>query len=202
MIRNIVFDMGWVLVEYKPKEYISEFIQDEADAAEIYEKMFRAPEWLNNDRGTVDPDDFIQLVCERIPARLHPVARQIWEHWHEYLKPIAETNALALQLKKNGYHLYLLSNVSTRYHLFRHIMPATSCMDGEFISADVHFIKPEKEIYQLFLGRFALNPAECFFIDDMPENIAAAKQAGIQGFCFSQDVNALKDALKDAGVTV
>lgn len=202
MIRNIVFDMGWVLVEYKPLDYIREFLKQEDDIAAIYQEMFNAPEWLRNDRGTIEPDEFIHTVCTRIPERLHPAAKQIWQHWHEYIKPIGETNTLAEQLKKNGYHVYLLSNVSERYYLFRDLMPAVSCFDGEFVSADVHFIKPEKEIYQLFFERFGLNPEECFFIDDRPENVAAGEAFGMCGFCYGQDIGALKIALKNAGVTL
>lgn len=202
MVRNIVFDMGWVLVEYKPLEYIREFLKEDADVAIINEQMFNAPEWLQNDRGTIEPEEFIRIVCSRIPERLHPAARKIWEHWHEYIKPIRETNALAEQLKKNGYHVYLLSNVSERYYLFRDIMPAIPCFDGEFASADVHFIKPEKEIYALFFARYGLNPEECFFIDDRPENIAAGETFGMRGFCYGQDINALKLALQNVGVAI
>jgi putative hydrolase of the HAD superfamily len=202
MIQNIVFDMGWVLVEYKPLEYIREYLQDENDIATMYQKMFNAPEWLENDRGTISREDFINLVCARIPERLHPAAKQIWEHWVEYIKPIAETNELAAELKEKGYRIYLLSNVSERYYSFRKLIPALPYFDGEFVSADVHFIKPEKEIYELFFQRFGLNPQECFFIDDRAENVAAGEQFGMPGFCYQQDVQSLKLTLRGAGIRI
>lgn len=202
MIRNIVMDMGWVLVEYKPSEYIRRFLSDENDIAVMEKEMFHAPEWLENDRGTIAPEKFLSTVCSRIPERLHEAAAQIWEHWYEYIKPITDTNALAVDLKRNGYRLYLLSNVSKKYYDFRKLIPALPFLDGQFVSADVHFIKPEEEIYRLFFQRFDLNPQECFFVDDCAENVAAGEQFGMRGFCYQQDIGALRLALQNAGVAV
>lgn len=202
MIKNIVFDMGWVLLEYKPPEYIRRWVADPADIELIDREMFRTQEWLKNDRGTIEPEDYLNFVLSRLPQRLHAAAAQIWEHWFEYLTPIPETNRLAEQLKRNGYRVYLLSNVSKKYYIFRGLIPCHEFFDGEFVSADVHTIKPEPEIYRLFFKQYNLNPAECFFVDDRAENIAAGQAFGMQGFCYQQDIAALKNALVQSGVKV
>ena len=118
------------------------------------------------------------------------------------MKPIMSTNRLAEELKEKGYRIYLLSNTSKEYYIFRKQIPSIESFDGEFISADVHFNKPEKEIYELFFKQFQLKPAECFFIDDRADNIATAEKLGMRGFRYQQDTNALRLALKNADITI
>ncbi|NLJ30700.1 MAG: HAD family phosphatase [Clostridiales bacterium] len=202
MIKNIVFDMGWVLLEYQPIDYIRRWISDETDAELVNSAMFRPKEWLQNDRGTIEPEEYLRFALSHLPKRLHADAAQIWEHWFEYMVPIPETNELARQLKGRGYRVYLLSNVSKKYRQFRGLIPCVPVLDGEFISADVHTIKPEPEIYRLFFDRYGLRPEECFFIDDREENIAAGEAFGMRGFCYRQDINGLKTALNQAGVEI
>ncbi|HEX2985455.1 MAG TPA: HAD family phosphatase [Caproiciproducens sp.] len=202
MIRNVVFDLGRVLVEYTPELYIRKYVSDDGDVAIINREMFHAPEWLDNDRGSITSDQFLQAVCKRIPQRLHAEVKKIWENWQNFLVPIPETNALAKNLKERGYHVFLLSNMSEKYYGIRHIIPALPYLDGEFISADVHQVKPDEEIFQTFLKRYGLKSQECFFIDDRAENIAGAEKTGMKGFCFRHNVAELKKTLKGAGVEV
>ena len=194
--------MGWVLLDFKPEEYIHEFITDENDTELLMREFFGGPEWQDSDRGTISDEHFLTMVCARLPERLHSTANQLWEHWYEYLKPIQNTSELVGELKGKGYRIYLLSNTSDKYYRFREGIPAIKFFDGEFISADVHFNKPEKEIYQLFFQRFHLNPEECFFIDDREDNIAAGEQLGMRGFRYMQDIDALRLALRNAGIAI
>lgn len=202
MIQNIVFDMGRVLIHYQPPEYVKPFVKEEADQRLLLNAIFDAPDWPDNDRGTVTYEEFLERIRSRTPERLYHAAEQVWKNWILYLTPIPETNQLAMELKRCGYRLFLLSNVSTRYYEFRKTIMAIDNFDGEFLSAEVHRIKPDPEIYRLFFQRFALNPEECFFIDDNPDNIEAARKLGMPGFCYGQDIAELRRALADAGIRV
>jgi putative hydrolase of the HAD superfamily len=202
MIKNIIFDMGWVLLEYKPEDYVRKYVVDEDDVKLVNQEFFGGPEWPMNDRGTISDEEFISRVSERLPSRLHSSVKQLWEEWHSYLKPIESTNRLAIRLKERGYRVYLLSNVSVKYHIFRNLIPAVPFLDGEFISADIHYIKPEQEIYRRFFEKFRLNPEECFFIDDNPDNIAAAESLGMRGFLYEQDTEKLILALQNHGISI
>ena len=62
--------------------------------------------------------------------------------------------------------------------------------------------EPQPEIYRLLCETFHVLPEECFFIDDSPQNIEGAYEAGIQGFIFHGDVVPLRTALRAAGVPV
>ena len=60
-------------------------------------------------------------------------------------------------------------------------------LDGEVISCEELTVKPEPRIYELLLERYALDPSESLFIDDRPENIAAAREKGIHGCLFDRN---------------
>lgn len=202
MVKNIVFDMGRVLIEYSPEDYVRNYVSGDEDANCLLEAIFNAPDWIDNDRGSVTYDEYLARIKSRLPRHLYSAAEQLWEHWIDYIQPIPETNELAKVLKQKGYELYLLSNVSVRYREFRGKITSIPYFDGEFISADVLAIKPEREIYELFFKRFGLVPEECFFIDDNPDNIAAAKQLGMQGFRYQWNIDDLKYALRNAGINI
>ena len=77
---------------------------------------------------------------------------------------------------------------------------ASQYFDGTLISADVKLVKPQPEIYSLLCQSFGLSASECFMIDDVPQNIEGAFEAGMSGFVFNEDVTTLRNALKRAGV--
>ena len=77
------------------------------------------------------------------------------------------------------------------------MIPAIDCFDGILFSSQEKCIKPEKEIFERLLEKFALKPSECFFIDDIEENIQGARACGMDGYCFAdQDVEKLKNVLE------
>ena len=52
----------------------------------------------------------------------------------------------------------------------------------------------QPEIYRLLFDKWDLDPQDCFFLDDKPENIEAAKKAGMNGIVFTGDIEAVKAA--------
>lgn len=136
------------------------------------------------------------------PNRLWPGTARLFREWHLHFPPIPGVNALARELKGRGYRVYLLSNAGTRFTAYREAIPCRDCFDGEVVSAFVRQVKPDPAIYETLLTRYGLSAAECFFIDDMPANIAAAKDAGMAGFVYGGDVDALRRALREAGVEI
>ena len=74
--------------------------------------------------------------------------------------------------------------------------------DGTVVSAFAGSVKPSAEIFRHLLERFQLKAGECYFVDDMPENVAGAKRSGIDGFVFRGDANALRSALAALGVSL
>ena len=89
-------------------------------------------------------------------------------------------------LKEKGYGIYLLSNYSKE--LFdKHTKDADFLkdIDGKVVSYEIHKVKPDPAIYQYLLEKYHLNPAECVFFDDRPENTKAAEELGIRSYTIS-----------------
>lgn len=200
MIKNVVFDMGGVLIDFDAQRYITRFVPDPGDYEPIRRELFRSLEWVWTDRGTITDEEMVEAVCARLPERLHPVVWDIVDNWHRDIPPLEGVYELVEELKGKGYRIYLLSNTCTRFHDFRKNIPALKFFDGEFVSCDAHLVKPEPGIYLRFLEQFRLRPEECVFIDDDPRNIEAAVRCGMGGVIFHGDTAHLRLRLRELGV--
>ncbi len=200
MIKNVVFDMGGVLIDFDAQRYITRFVPDPADYEPIRRELFRSLEWVWTDRGIITDEEMAEAVCARLPERLHPVVWDIVDNWHRDIPPLDGVYELVKELKGKGYRIYLLSNTCTRFHSFRKNIPALKFFDGEFVSCDAHLVKPEPGIYLRFLEQFRLRPEECVFIDDDPRNIEAAVRCGMGGVIFHGDTGHLRRKLSELGV--
>lgn len=202
MIKNIVFDMGNVLVLYDARRYIDAFCDNAEDGDLLMRNLFRSVEWIRMDRGTITQAQTIESVCKRLPQRLHHTVQLLLDNWHEDIPPLPEMEALVAKLKAAGYQIYLLSNTCDRYHEFRKNIPALKYFDGEFISADWGMLKPDPLIFTTFCQHFGLVPKQCFFIDDIAANIEGAMVAGMQGAVYHGNIDALVGELQAAGVGI
>jgi len=203
MIRNIVFDMGNVLRDFNPALCVGAFVTEPEDARLLREVIFGSEEWKMLDRGTVTYEEARKRWASRLPERLHGVMEEIVAHWHEHMPEIPGMVALTRELKEKGYHLYLLSNASVRYEVFKALLASLQYMEGAIVSAYYGYLKPEKELYQVLFNTYDLKPEESFFIDDQPLNIKAGEALGMAGHVFDQkNIQALYEALRQAGVRV
>lgn len=203
MIKNIVFDMGNVLFDFKPSEYIRRLGYTGRDAEILEMEVFLTPEWSATDRGTLKPPQAAQILAQRVPEHLQAAVEPLVCHWWEGdLMPIPGMGDLIRELKSNGYRIYLLSNASRDIYEYFHRLPAADCFDGLLVSADWLLAKPQHEIYEKLYARFDLIPAECFFIDDRTDNVEVARLTGMNATVFRGDVSRLRREMRDAGITV
>lgn len=198
MIRNLVFDMGGVLFTYDPAAFVRKYCPNPQDADLVNRELFGAPEWAELDRGTMEDAEYLSLILTRVPERLQTVTAYLFRHWHEMPCPLPEMEPLVRALKESGKKIYLLSNMSARFYRFYRKIPAMRHFDGMLVSADVHAVKPDPEIYRVLFDRFGLTPEECFFVDDTLQNVKAGEKLGMRGFWFRRDVGALRAALRAA----
>lgn len=183
MIKNIVFDMGGVLIDYDVKRTIGQFFKKEYQDV-ILKEVFCSPLWDEIDRGTRFSDDTIPEMLSKLPKETHALVTEMVDNFYPYMPPFPEMYDFIKRLKAAGYKIYLLSNASRRFYDRKDYIPAISLFDGLFISADYKMLKPEKQIYETFFKKFSLKPEECFFIDDRASNIEGAKNCGMDGFVF------------------
>lgn len=204
-IRNIIFDMGNVLIRFEPGRYAAEALEDPEEQRLLLEELFRGPEWVAMDRGALDEKGAIEAVCRRLPAepeRVREAVPKLLATWHQSLPHVEGIEALVRDVKKAGYGAYILSNVSRRYHEFAGGLPAIEVFDGQFISADYGLLKPDPAIFVKFCEVFGLEPETCLFIDDAPANVEAATRTGMEGVVFHGDAGRLREKLRSRGIAV
>ena len=203
MIRSIVFDMGNVLIHWRPAFFIEQEGVPAEDRPLLLREVFGSVEWIQLDRGTVSPEEGIASMCRRLPPRLRGPARELTLNWwRRWLLPVEGMADLVRELKGLGYGVYLLSNAKEDLPLYFDRIPGSECFDGKIVSADWKLLKPQPEIYETLLREYGLRAEECFFIDDLNINIEGAWFVGMNGAIFDGDLSRLRRALNDAGVPV
>ena len=201
MIRNIVFDMGGVLIEFNPDMFLDrEGITDPEDRKIIRRELFQSVEWAMMDLGELCEETAEPRVLARVPERLHGAVSHLLKHWADERKMIPGMEELTARLKEAGYGIYLLSNASLDQPNYWKKLPVSRYFDGTLVSAYVKTVKPMREIYQMFTEKFRLVPEECVFIDDMIMNVACAVMNGWEGIVFHGDAGELGEKLKKLGV--
>lgn len=202
MIKNIVFDMGNVIIRFDRDAFIDRFGVSEEDRRILLREIFLSPEWVMMDRGTLTDEQAADILCPRVPEHLRDIARKLIAFWDRPILEIEGIEPLIEELKGKGYGIYLLSNASCRQPDYWQRVPAARFFDGTLISYSVKLIKPMPEIYEKFFEKFSLKREECFFIDDSPANIEASLYVGMPGVVFHNDIRRLRRELRAAGVDV
>ena len=202
MIRNIVFDMGNVLIRFDPAEFIARAgITDPADQKIVREELFASVEWAQMDMGVETEASFEPKVVARVPAHLREPVRELLHNWAFPRQMVPGMEELVQRLKDAGYGIYLLSNASVNQPVYWNQLPVSRLFDGTLVSAFVKTVKPRPEIYQMFTEKFSLRGEECLFIDDAPINVAGAIAAGWNGIVFYGDAKQLEEKMRKMGLS-
>jgi len=204
MIRNLVFDMGNVLIHYIPQVFMDRLGVPAEDQPLLAREVFGSVEWIRMDRGTLGQEEAVAAMEARLPRRLWEYARRLVLGWwlDGPLMPVEGMAALLEELKGLGYGLYLLSNATLRQPEYFDRLPVSRYMDGRMVSAFHQLLKPQHEIFEAMLREFGLQAEECFFVDDSVANVEGAYCVGIAGAVFDGDVPRLRQALNAVGVGV
>jgi len=203
MIKNIIFDMGQVLIHWRPFMFVEHFGLTEEEKGLLTKEVFTNMEWPQLDRGTIADEEAVRSINKRLPERLHPVVEEIitgW--WKRPLVPMEGMEDVIRELKEKGYGIYLLSNAAICLRKYFHRIPGSQYFDGHIVSSEHKLLKPQHEIYETLFARYGLVPEECFFIDDSPYNIEGAYMCGMPGTVFHGNVEELRNNLKNAGITI
>lgn len=198
-IHNIVFDLGNVLISFKPKQFLRNFLHDEQRIANFVSKIIGKEIWLKLDRGVLSMKAAKNLFYETFPEE-REVLFWFLEIWMEMLTPIERNVRILKLLRQKGYKLYILSNfikevflyVKEKYQFFDYF-------DGGILSYDVHFLKPESEIYKSLIKKYRLEPSNTLFIDDHYEFLEKAEEFGFETLYYSPSTDLLKD-LHELGI--
>ncbi|MEG0307155.1 MAG: HAD family phosphatase [Clostridium sp.] len=192
MIKNVIFDIGNVLLSFNPMEYLRRKIDNEGKVQKIYEEIFLSEEWLMLDRGIITEIEAVDRLCSRHKedAELINIAM---DNWYELLKPIEEAVNGLEELNNRGYNLYYLSNFHDM--AFKEINKTHGffkLFHGGVVSYEEKLLKPEKEIYERLVERYKIIPKESIFIDDTKLNVEAAKRLGFKTIHFQGEIDIIQ----------
>ena len=201
MIRNVVFDMGNVLLRFSPEQFLTrEGVLDPEDRKLLRNELFLSVEWALMDLGALSEDTAEPLIAARLPERLREKASELLHNWSRDRETVPGMEEIVRRLKAAGYRLYLLSNASVGQPDYWNRLEMSRLFDGTLISAFVKTVKPGPEIYRLFIKKFALKEDECVFIDDSHANVAAAVNLGWKGIVFHGEAEEAERKLKELGL--
>lgn len=192
---NFIFDIGNVLINFKPEIFLQALHTKQSDADKMYEIIFQSAEWVQLDQGIISQEDVTKLFCTREPEYKQLIMYTM-ERLTEMLTPISETIALLSEIKAHGHKLYYLSNYHKKLKFYiQEQYPFFGQFDGGVFSCDIHMIKPACEIYKYLLREYDLCPSECLFIDDVEENVRCAQSLGMMGIVFT-DAEEIRDYIR------
>ena len=183
MIKNIIFELGNVIINYNQKKIINNFTEKEEEIKYIYDEIFHAPEWTLMDLGDITNDEAIEIINKRNEFKYEKLTQEFLHEWHKKQPINRDIVEIAKILKNNGYNLFVLSNMANQtYEYFKNDEFFSLCT-GIVISAHEHVKKPDEKVYRLLLNRYNLNAEECLFIDDddSGKNYETANKIGIKG---------------------
>ncbi len=181
-MKNIVFDLGRVVFAQDPQKSTDEFKQFFSYVSQTPMPQF----WIDYDLGLSSFDKVAEDLATYRNVEVG-YARDMINLAIIKQETIAPTGRLIRELKKAGYRLYVLSNMSREFIDFLRQQEVYANFDGEVISCEEGVAKPMPEIYDLLLNRFSLDAADTLFIDDRKENVEAAARKGIQTFHFDRN---------------
>ena len=201
MIKNIIFDLGNVLVKYSPENFLGKYVKSENQEAFIT-NVFKSKDWLELDRGTLSYEDAIEVFTKRVPEEKESIEKLFRENISSCISPIEENVEIMRKLKNNGYNVYILSNFhQPAFEYIRESWDFIREFNGDVVSCYYHYIKPERNIYETLLNKYNLTPSETIFIDDVDTNINGAKELGIGGIHLP-DYKILSELLKKNGIEI
>lgn len=197
--RAVVFDLGGVLLDWNPRHLYRKLFDDEAEMDRFLAEVCTL-EWHHAHDLGVPPEQTIPPLVKAHPE----YAEHIWA-WPRRSEemvagPIEGSVEIVAALKRAGIPIYALTNMeSWTYPGRRDRYPFLRWFDGTVVSGFEGMAKPDPRIFELLLDRFGLAAQTTLFVDDSPENVAAARGVGMQGIEFESPA-ALRDALVAAGL--
>ena len=201
MIKTIIFDLGNVIVPFDFKlGYARIAALCDCPAAEIPVRIRGTGLVQPFETGEISAEQFVREVSEVLG--LKATYSEFCELWTSVFLPRTLVSESLLAGLRERHRLLLLSNTNPiHYSMIRSNYPLLDHFHDYVLSYEVGSAKPEPKIYQEALARAACRPEECFFIDDMPINVEAGREHGMDAVVFESAAQ-LENELLARGVSL
>lgn len=197
---NIIFDLGNVLIEWNKEKILSKICKNDLEYNLFNKFVFQSNLWIDLDNGKISLEFLENQLIDEIGHQYQDQIHELVWNWFNYVDLYDEVYELIKQLKKKNFQIYVLSNTSSIFHILLDsvLSKVSSVLDGYVISCEVKMMKPQKEIYLSLVNKYQLDIKDCIFLDDLEENVEAARTLGIKAFQIKERKeisNILKDLL-------
>ena len=200
--RAVLFDFGGVLLRQDWDEYETFCEARGLPLRSLRRALYGTEEWHALQTGRIsDRAIWRRAAIASLAEHCGDLAEALFEEWYARPFRVHEPNiALARALKAGGVRIGLLSNAAPDLETrIASDFGVDVDWDDRVISGLVGMAKPDPAIYRLAAERIGLPEAACFFIDDLAENVEAARAVGMAAHHFRGDYAALHADLRAAG---
>lgn len=193
MIKTVIFDIGNVLMDFRWQDFFRGFGYSEEIQKRLAAATVKSPVWNEYDLGNWSEEEILEGFIRNDPE-LEAAVREVFSDTKGIVTLREGTIPWIRSLKERGYRVLVLSNFSEKVRReCREEMCFLAETDGGILSYEDHVIKPMPEIYRLLIDRYELNPEECVFLDDLPENLEGARAFGIRTILVKSQEQAKAD---------
>ncbi|KXW51287.1 hydrolase [Streptococcus pneumoniae] len=197
---NIIFDLGNVLIEWNKEKILSKICKNDLEYNLFNQCVFQSNLWIDLDNGKISLEFLENQLIDEMGHQYQDQIHELVWNWFNYVDLYDEVYELIKQLKKKNFQIYVLSNTSSIFHILLDsvLSKVSSVLDGYVISCEVKMMKPQKEIYLSLVNKYQLDIKDCIFLDNLEENVEAARTLGIKAFQIKERKeisNILKDLL-------
>ena len=185
MIKNIVFDIGNVLVDFCWRDYLRPLCCSDEQFERVGKATAGGENWLEVDRGVLSDEELIALCKSSAFPEDADVIDEFFRHVENTVEVFDYAAEWIREMKRRGFSVYLLSNyghisfpkTAYKFDFLAHV-------DGKIISYEYKTLKPERKIFSILEETYRILPEESIFIDDSPANASAAAKYGYHAIEF------------------
>ena len=191
MIQGVIFDYGNVLSATRdPRPRAAWEHKLGLPAGELGRRIHNDHSWVAAQCGQIS----VEVYWQRIAQDLHLTSDDLEQLRTDFYRGDIRNDALVVRInamRQDGLRLGVLSNFSQELWTLLEQQGLRHYFDAIAVSADIGVMKPAPAAYHAILKMLSLPPEACLFIDDLPDNIAAAQALGLHGIVFRDSASCL-----------
>ena len=192
-INTVIFDIGGVMVGLGRLHFFEQFGYSPQMCERLLSSAMKSPHWKELDRGVLTDEEVIDRFVKDAPE-LETEIRRSMENVHGIVYRLETSIPWIEELRESGRRVLYLSNYSMKVaNDNEDAMDFLSHMDGGLLSCDYKVIKPDPAFYMILIEKYGLEPSECVFLDDLEDNLAAARSLGIHTILVKDHEQAAAD---------
>ena len=205
--RAVLFDFGGVLIRMDWDGYDEFGEQWRLPPGVLVDAFYRTPEWRRIETGQGNWETWQRGVERRLAPYLNgdpaQLVQELLDAWYaqpwQYHHPNFD---LAHDLQRAGHRIAVLSNAPDDLReRFLSNLPVEIDWDAIVVSGEIGLRKPDPRIFHHAADAVGLPPEQCFFVDDIEENVHGAQAVGMRAFHFTRNnYAALRVALRTHGI--